>query len=103
MAPGARSKFGAPIFEPEDLRKQMYCNVECMRDIVAIFWRPRNHSAPRSISAPPEWSGARVIAPLAPSLRPCWLNHNAACEKLQMFTFAKNLPLCDKNALNVLD
>jgi len=25
MAPGARSKFGAPIFEPEVFRKQMYC------------------------------------------------------------------------------
>ena len=25
MAPGARSKFGAPIFEPEFFRKQMYC------------------------------------------------------------------------------
>jgi len=25
MAPGARSKFGAPMFEPEVFRKQMYC------------------------------------------------------------------------------
>ena len=25
MAPGARSKFGAPVFQPEVFRKQMYC------------------------------------------------------------------------------
>jgi len=25
MAPGARSKFGSPILEPEVFRKQMYC------------------------------------------------------------------------------
>jgi len=25
MAPGARSKFGAPMFQPEVFRKQMYC------------------------------------------------------------------------------
>jgi len=58
---------------------------------------------PRTISVPPLWIGARVIAPPCPSLRPCWLNHNVACKKLQMFTLANNLPLCDKNALNVLD
>jgi len=34
-----------------------------------------------------------------------WLNHNAASKKLQdvAYTLANNLPLCDKNALNVLD
>jgi len=25
MAPGARNKFGAPMFEPEVFQKQMYC------------------------------------------------------------------------------
>jgi len=25
MGPGARSKFGVPMFEPEVFRKQMYC------------------------------------------------------------------------------
>jgi len=25
MAPGARNKFGAPMFESEVFRKQMYC------------------------------------------------------------------------------
>jgi len=48
MAPGARSKFGDPIFEPEVFRKQMYCIAEDTCDIVGIFWRPH------SISVPPE-------------------------------------------------
>jgi len=52
MAPGARSKFGAPIFEPEVFRKQMYCIEECTCDIIGIFWRPRSHSPPRSIQRP---------------------------------------------------
>ena len=53
MAPGARRKFGTPIFEPEDLRKQMYCIEEGTCDIVGIFWRPRNHSGPpQSFRAP---------------------------------------------------
>jgi len=65
MAPGARCKFGAPIFEPEIFRKQMYCIEECTCDIVGIFWRPAIIRRPRSISAPPEWFGAREIVPLA--------------------------------------
>jgi len=48
MAPGTSSKFGAPVFEPEVFRKQIYCIEEGSCDIVGIFWRPR------SISAPPE-------------------------------------------------
>ena len=64
---------------------------------LAIIWRPC------TISAPPKWFGAGKLRPLAPSLRPCRLNHNAACKKLQIFTLANNLPLCDKNALNGLD
>jgi len=34
MAPGARSKFGVPMFDPEVLRKQMHCIVESTCDIV---------------------------------------------------------------------
>jgi len=56
MAPGARCKFDAPIFEPEVFRKQMYCVEECTCDIVGIFWRPSNHSAP-----PQYFSDPRVI------------------------------------------
>jgi len=59
-------------------------------DAPAIFQRPRVIRRPGN------------CAPLAPSLRP-WLNHNAACKKLQMYMLANNLPLCDENALNVLD
>jgi len=34
MAPGARHKFGAPMFEPEVFRKQMYCIEGSACDIV---------------------------------------------------------------------
>jgi len=34
MAPGAKCKFRALIFEPEILRKQVYCNEESICDIV---------------------------------------------------------------------
>jgi len=40
MAPSARCKFGAPIFESEVFRKRMYCIEECMFDIVRIFGAP---------------------------------------------------------------
>ena len=45
MAPGARSKFGAPMFEPEVFRKQMYCTEESTCDIVETFRRPRSDLA----------------------------------------------------------
>ena len=35
----ARNKFGAPILEPEDFRKEMYCIEESAYDI-ATFWSP---------------------------------------------------------------
>ena len=56
MAPGARCKFGTPIFEPEVFRKQMYCIEEGTCDIAGIVWRVRNHSAP-----PQYFSALRVI------------------------------------------
>jgi len=40
MAPGARSKFGAPMFEPEVFRKLMYCFEKSAYDIVGTFWSP---------------------------------------------------------------
>ena len=46
MAPGERSKFVAPMFEPEVVRKQMYCT-EVRVTLLGLF-------------------GARVIVPLAP-------------------------------------
>ena len=38
--PGARSKFGAPMFEPEVFRKQIYCVKDSTCDIVGAFRRP---------------------------------------------------------------
>jgi len=46
MAPGARCKSGAPIFEPEVFRKQMYCIEESTCDIVGTFRGPHSDSAP---------------------------------------------------------
>jgi len=64
MAPGARSKFGTPMFEPKVFRKQMYCDEESTYDIVGTFWRPRSQSAH------PQWFGAwAFVPPLPPSLR----------------------------------
>ena len=40
MAPGERSKFGAPMFEPEVFQKQMYRVETSTCDIVRTFWRP---------------------------------------------------------------
>jgi len=39
MVPGARSKFGAPMFKSELFRKQIYCRpiAESTYDIVGIF------------------------------------------------------------------
>ena len=45
MAPGARSKFGAPMFEPEVFRQQMYC-IEVLLTLLGLFVVPRSHSAP---------------------------------------------------------
>jgi len=39
MALGARSRFGAPMFEPDVFRKQMYCIEESICDIVGTFRR----------------------------------------------------------------
>jgi len=39
MAPGARGKFGDPIFEPEVFQKQMYYIEEITSDNVETFWR----------------------------------------------------------------
>jgi len=43
MAPGARNKFSAPMFEPEVFRKQMYC---FEKSVVCDFLAPRSDSAP---------------------------------------------------------
>jgi len=44
MAPGARSKFGVPMFKLELFQEQIYCIKKSTCDIVEIF--QRSHSAP---------------------------------------------------------
>ena len=52
MAPGTRSKFGAPMFEPEVFRKQIYCIEESSCDIVGTFRRPLQWFDLRGIVSP---------------------------------------------------
>jgi len=63
MAPGARSKFGATVFEHEVFRKQMYC-IEVLVTFLGLFgtpqsfggliviWRPGNCGPPLRRYAP---------------------------------------------------
>jgi len=44
MEPGARSKFGGRMFEPEVFRKQMHSIEKWTCDIVGTFRRPRSDS-----------------------------------------------------------
>ena len=57
MAPGATSKFGAPMFEPDVFWKQMDCIEKSTCDIVGTFRRPGN-CAP---FAPPRYAPLRNI------------------------------------------
>jgi len=66
MAPAARSKFDAPMFEPEVFRKQMHCTEESR--LLATWLRfvgaLRSHSAPHSNSVPGQ------LCPLCPLATP---------------------------------
>jgi len=62
-----RSKFGAPMFEPEALRKQMYCT-EVLATLLGIFGTPLSFGALIVIRRPGN------CAPCTPSLRPWLLN-----------------------------
>jgi len=55
MAPGARSKFGAPMFEPKLLPKQIYCIEESTSDIFGTFRRLSHWFGARRIVAPCSW------------------------------------------------
>jgi len=65
MAPGARSKFGAAVFEPEVFQKQMYC-IEVLVTFLGLFGTPQSFGALRVIWRPGN------CGPCPPSLRP-WL------------------------------
>ena len=86
MASGARSKFGAPMFEPEVFLKQMYCAEESTCDIVGTFRRPRNDSAlPAEIRRPGN-CGPFALPRYAPACnsfgpRANWLNDLLLCNK----------------------
>jgi len=67
MVPGARTKFGVPMFELEIFQKQMYCFEESICEIAGTFRRP-----PQSLGAPIVIrNGAlEIVPPCPPSLRP---------------------------------
>jgi len=52
MAPGAKSKFGTPMFEPEVFWKQMHCIEENTCDTFRTFWWPHGHLSPREFCSP---------------------------------------------------
>ena len=73
MAPGTRSKFDAPMFEPEVFRKQIHCIEEsncelwhCLdfSALPVVIWRSNSNSVPGELCPP---------CPL--SLRPWALSH----------------------------
>ena len=71
MAPEARSKFVAPMFEPEVFRKQMFCIEESTCDVVGTLRRPsQSFGAPRSDSAPRQSCPPRY----APAYKPTSLS-----------------------------
>jgi len=58
MAPEARNKFGAPKFESELFRNQIYYIAESTFDIVGVFGAPRSDLAPEELCPPhyaPGW------------------------------------------------
>jgi len=51
MVPGAKNKFGAPMFAPKVFRKQMYSIEESTCDIVGTFLRPAVIRCPGNCAA----------------------------------------------------
>jgi len=52
MAPGARSKFGVPMFEPGVFRKQTYCLKKVLATWLGLFGVHLNDSAPVELFPP---------------------------------------------------
>jgi len=69
MAPGAGSKFGARMFEPEVFRKQMCCIEESTCDIAGNFRRP-----------PQSFGVRRIAPPLPPLVTPLLISQNKTNE-----------------------
>ena len=71
LAPGARTKFGAPIFESEVLWKQIYCIEGSICEIVGNFRRPIRRSHSELFGAPLVISVlGKLLPPCTRSLRP---------------------------------
>jgi len=71
MAPGARSNFGAPRFEIEVFRKQMYSIEESTCDIVGTFWRLlKPFGSPAVIWRPHSDTAPGELRPLALHVKP---------------------------------
>jgi len=64
MAPGAKNKFGAIMFEPEVFRNQMCWIEQSFCENVGSFWSPANHSSPLTGTVP------GVLCPIAPIVTP---------------------------------
>jgi len=63
MAYSARIKFGAPIFETEVFREQIYCIEKNTYDIVGTFWHPPQLFSAQELCPPcyaPAWSGRLI-------------------------------------------
>jgi len=74
MAPGARSMFGAPMFETEVFRKQLYCIEESTSDTVGTFRHPHSDPARGELcpSFPTRYAPAykhKIQLPSCPLLR----------------------------------
>jgi len=81
MAPGARSKFGASMFEPEVFRNQMYCIEESTCDIVGTFRRSQ-----QSFGAPEVIRRRGNCAPFASRYDPGQWSSNHRPWNYKMYT-----------------
>jgi len=86
MVPGARTNFGAPIFESEVLWKQIYCIEGSVRDIAGKFRRtPQSLSAPIVILVLGEllpFAVARYAPKLYSSISNIKISESVYCRKL---------------------
>jgi len=93
MAPGARSKFGASMFEPKVFRKQMYCIEESTCDTDGSFRRfPQSFGASIVFPRP----GNFASPPCPPSLRHWKYNRYISNYCTQLLMIAAKGYLIDK-------
>jgi len=97
MAPWARNKFGAPVFEPWVFRKQMYCIEESTCDTVGAFRRSHSDSSSGEL-CPPRYAHAGIITlsgqmfPPQRRLKKTFQEHGRVCQQLkQLFSSSPDL------------